>query len=179
MEFQRGLPVLGDFLSEAIIEHSPRTTSSFNECIILATICGRILFQGQQYRVRCVYEDVAMDWSDQYQWLDGILTKRLHVLSQYYPLPTETCDPKLLFANIMGQATVVYLCKGVESVCGPNDAGRALLAQYQHKALTAAEQIVNLAKALTESHLFKASLWITIFALSSFGVYLPILRSIR
>ena len=63
----------------------------------------------------------------------------------------------LLFANIMGQATVVHLCKGMESVWDPNDAGRALLVQYQQRALAAAEQIVNLAKALTEFNLFKAS----------------------
>ena len=170
MEFQSGSPVLGCFLSEAMIEHSPRITSSFNECVILATICGRSLFQGQQYRVRCVYEDKALDWSDQHKWLDGILTKRLHILSHYYPLPTETCDPMLLFANIMGQATVVFLCKGMQSIWGPNDAGRDFLVQYQQRALAAVEQILRLAKALTEFHLFKARFHISNFAPISFKI---------
>ena len=171
MEFQCGLPVLGGFLSQAIIEESPRITSPFNECVILATICRRSLFQGQQYRVRHVYEDVTLDWSDQHNWLDGILTKRLQILSHFYTLPTETCDPMLLFANVMGQATVVYLYNGMESMWSPNDAGGALLVQYQQRALAAVEQIVNLAKALREFHIFKARIGITTFAPSSFHLY--------
>lgn len=77
----------------------------------------------------------------------------------------------LLFANIMGQATVVFLCKGLESVWGPNDAGRALLVQYQQRALAAAKQIINLAKTLTDFHLFKASLENATFAPFSFNMY--------
>ena len=135
MEFQNGSPVLARFLSEAMIELSPRITSSFNECVILATICGRSLFQGQQDRVRCVYEDKGLEWSNQHKRLDSILTKRLHILSHYYPLPTDTCDPMLLFANIMWQATVILLCKGMQSIWGSNDTGRDFLVQYQQRAL--------------------------------------------
>lgn len=158
MDFQDGQPVLGGFLSEAMTEQSPRIRSSFNECVILATICGRSLFHGQQYHVLRVYEDVSPDWADQHRWLDTILTSRLNILSKYYPLPTETCDPMLLFANIMGQATIIYLCKGMESVLWTIDDGKALAVEYQQRALAAAEQIISLAKVLMGFHLFKVSL---------------------
>ena len=64
----------------------------------------------------------------------------------------------LLFANVMAQATIIYLCKGLESMSWPMDEGRALVIEYQQRALVAAEQIIHLARTLTEFHLFKVSL---------------------
>jgi hypothetical protein len=156
MEFQSGQPVLGAFLSEAIMDLNPRTTSPFNECVILATIYGRSLFHVQQYNVRFVYGNMAPNWSEQHRWLDNILTNRLQILSHYYPSPAQICDPILLFAHIMGQATVIHLCKGMESVLWAIDEG-ALVVEYQQRALVAAREVVTLAKALTESHFFKVS----------------------
>ncbi|EAU36567.1 predicted protein [Aspergillus terreus NIH2624] len=118
-EFQSGQPVLGAFLSEAIMDVKPQTTSPFNECVILATICGRSLFHAQQYSVRFIYGDTAPNWTDQHQWLDSLLNNRLQILSQYYPSPTQICDPMLSFAHIMGQASVIHLYKGMESVVHP------------------------------------------------------------
>lgn len=158
MEFQSGQPLLGNFLSEAIMERSPSTRSPFNESVILATICGRSLFQGQQYNVRCAYGDVALDWSDQHQWLDSILTNRLQILSQYYPSPTEMCDPMLLFTNIMAQATIMYLCQCMDSVLQNIDDGSTLIKDYQQRALAAAEHTISLAKTLVDFNSFKASL---------------------
>lgn len=157
MEFQSGQPVLGSFLSEAIMDRSPSATSPFNESVILATICGRSLFQGQQYKVRCAYGDVAPYWADQHQWLDSILTSRLQILSQYYPSPTEVYDPMLLFTNIMAQATIIYLCQCMESVLPNIDNGRTLAIEYQQRALAAAERTISLATALVEFNSFKAS----------------------
>ena len=67
------------------------------------------------------------------------------------------CDPMLLFAHVMGQATIIYLCKGMGSMSWPVDEREALAMELQQRALAAAEQIVNLSRALTEFHLFKAS----------------------
>ncbi|KNG85002.1 hypothetical protein ANOM_007809 [Aspergillus nomiae NRRL 13137] len=153
MEFQSGQPVLGVFLSEAIMDHS-RATSPFNECVILATICGRSLFHVQQHKIGFVYGgDITPTWSEQHQWLDNILINRLQVLSQYHPSPMQFCDSMLLFAHIMGQATVIYLYQGMKSVLRTIDE-RTLVVNKQ-RALVAAQEVVTLAKALTESHLFK------------------------
>lgn len=154
MEFQSGQPVLGAFLSEAIMDVMPQTTSPFNECVILATICGRSLFHAQQYSVRFVYGELAPNWTDQHQWLDNVLTNRLQILSQYYPSPTQICDPMLSFAHIMGQASVIHLYKGMASVVWAVDDG-AWVVEYQRRALSAAQEIVKLAKGLTEFNFFK------------------------
>lgn len=123
----------------------------------MATICGRSLFHGQQYNIRRAYGDAAPDWTDQHRWLDDILTTRLQILSQHYPSPTDSYDPMLLFANIMAQATVIYLCKGMQSAAWPADRGTDAAMEYQQRALDAAEKLVDLARALTEFHFFKAS----------------------
>ncbi|KAJ5651936.1 hypothetical protein N7507_009362 [Penicillium longicatenatum] len=139
-EFQSGQAVLGAFLSEAIMDVMPQTTSPFNECIILATICGRSLFQAQQCGVRFVYGDLAPNWTDQHRWLDNVLTNRLQVLLQYYPSPSQICDPMLSFAHIMGQASVIHLYKGMESVAwAVNEAGWVV--EYKRHALNAAQEI--------------------------------------
>jgi hypothetical protein len=132
----------------------PQTTSPFNECIILATICGRSLFQAQQCGVRFVYGDLAPDWTDQHRWLDNVLTNRLQVLLQYYPSPFQICDPMLSFAHIMGQASVIHLYKGMESVVwAVNEAGWVV--EYKRHALNAAQEIVKQAKGLIEFYFFK------------------------
>ncbi|KAK9491685.1 transcription factor [Lipomyces doorenjongii] len=160
MEFQSSQHVLGAFLSEAMTEPSLKVRSPFNECLILATICGRSLLRGQQYNISKAYGDMALDWAEQRRWLDCILTTRLKVLSQCYPSPTEAYDPLILFANILGQATVVYFCKGMmNSVASPIDPLEASteVSECQHRAIAAATTIVRLAKALRELHFSKAS----------------------
>ncbi|KAJ5953511.1 hypothetical protein N7454_000407 [Penicillium verhagenii] len=154
MEFQNGQPVLGAFLSEAIMDVMPQTTSPFNECVILATICGRSLFQAQQCSVRFAYGDIAPNWTDQNRWLDNVLNNRLQILSQYYPSPTQICDPMLSFAHIMGQASVIHLYKGMESIVWAVDEG-ALVLEYRRRALSAAQEIVKQAKGLTKIYIFK------------------------
>ncbi|KAK9319018.1 fungal-specific transcription factor domain-containing protein [Lipomyces orientalis] len=158
MEFQSGQHVLGGFLSEAMTEPSLKVRSPFNECLILATICGRSLLRGQQYNICKAYGAMALDLAEQRRWLDSILTTRLQVLSQCYPSPTEAYDPLLLFANILGQATVVYYCKGMmESVASPVDLLEASteVLECRHRALAATATIVRLAKSLRELHFSK------------------------
>ncbi|KAJ5117295.1 fungal-specific transcription factor domain-containing protein [Penicillium atrosanguineum] len=69
-EFQTGTFELGPFLSEAMTELNIKFRSPFNECLILATICGRSLLQSQRYHISKAYGDMAMDGSDQRRWLD-------------------------------------------------------------------------------------------------------------
>ncbi|KAM0147079.1 hypothetical protein ACHAPG_010804 [Botrytis cinerea] len=157
-EFQCSQNVLGKFLSEAIVEQSPQTQSSFIQCVIFASICGRSLFYGQQFNLSMFYGGAPLDYSIQFQWLDDMVTTRLQILSQYNPSPTETHDPMLLFTRIIGQTAVMALCKGMELKLAADSDGGASVVAYQLRALTAAAQIVKLAKALTEFPIFKASL---------------------
>ena len=151
-EFQSGSHDLGPLLSEAITEPTLKVRSSFNECLILATICGRSLLQSQRYHISKAYGDMTMDWMEQRRWLDTILTNRLQVLSQCYPAPTESYDPLLLFANILGQATVIYFCKSMNdtSTDSSSDENNPEFIQYQYRALEASTNIISLASTLRD-----------------------------
>ncbi|KID72944.1 citrinin biosynthesis transcriptional activator CtnR, partial [Metarhizium brunneum ARSEF 3297] len=154
-DFQNGQNTVMDFLSDAIVDQNPTTRSPFNECIVLATICGRTLSHNQQYNIRCLHGDGEADWSDWDTWFDNILSARLQILSKCYPSPTTGYDPMLLFAHVIAQASVIYLCKEVKSMVWPNGKARSLRTEYQQRALNAAEHIVKLAYALVEFSVFK------------------------
>ncbi|KAJ5675116.1 fungal-specific transcription factor domain-containing protein [Penicillium maclennaniae] len=152
-EFQTGIFELGPFLSEAMTDLDVKVQSSFNECLILATICGRSLLQSQRYHISKAYGDMAMDGSEQRRWLDSILTDRLQILSRCYPSPTQSYDPLLLFANILGQATMIYFCKAMtETVAdstGPDHENPEIM-NYQSRALEASTAIIRLTSTLRE-----------------------------
>ncbi|KAB8239071.1 Zn(II)2Cys6 transcription factor [Aspergillus alliaceus] len=154
VNFQNGQPVVGAFLSEAIVDLDSQGTTPFNECVILATICGRSLFHVQQYNVRLAYGDMAPSWSEQHRWLENVLTNRLQTLSRSYPSPTQSCDSMLLFAHAMAQATALYLCKGGDSFLSAAD-DEMFIMEYRRRALGAAQQIVSLTKTLTEFNFLK------------------------
>lgn len=152
--FQSGSNELGPFLSEAMTEPTLKIRSSFNECLILATICGRSLLQIQRYHISKAYGDMTMNWTEQRRWLDTILSNRLQVLSQCYPAPTDSYDPLLLFANILGQATVIYFCRPMTDTAagpdGPLNGNNPEYIQYQYRALEASTNIVSLTSILRE-----------------------------
>jgi len=80
-------------------------------------------------------------------------------LSQYYASSSDSSDPMLLFTHIMAQATVICLFIAIESVVGASEEEKIAADKYQQRAALAAEEIVRLAKALTEFHMFKARLY--------------------
>ena len=127
------------------------------QCVIFASLCGRSLFYGQQCNLSTFYGGAPLDFTRHFQWLDDSLTTRLQVLTQYNPSPTETHDPTILFTSIIGQTAVIALCKGMELKLGADSDGGASIVACQLRALTAATQIVKLAKALTEFPVFKVS----------------------
>ncbi|KHN98029.1 citrinin biosynthesis transcriptional activator CtnR [Metarhizium album ARSEF 1941] len=154
-DFQNGQSSVMDFLSDAIVDQHPTTRSPFNECIILATMCGRTLSHNQQYNIRCLHGDSETEWSDWDPWFDNVLLARLQLLSKRYPSPTNGYDPMLLFAHAIAQVSVIYLCKEVKSMVWPNGKARCLQPEYQQRALNAAEHMVNLAYALVDFGVFK------------------------
>ncbi|KAL2844387.1 fungal-specific transcription factor domain-containing protein [Aspergillus pseudodeflectus] len=150
-DFQNGCQELGPLLSEAMTDASLRLRSPFNECLILATICGRSLLQSQQYQISTAYGGTPVDWVEQQRWINTLLLNRLQVLSQYYPAPTESNDPLLLFAHIVAQATVIYCCKTMTDLATLQESSeRSSDYNHAHRALGASERIIHLAKTLPE-----------------------------
>ncbi|KAI8719833.1 Zn(2)-C6 fungal-type domain-containing protein [Fusarium sp. LHS14.1] len=139
-------------------ESSMNTSSPFTECLTLVTICGRSLLHDHQDKVSKAYGDLGSEWEQQRRWLDDLLTARLEALSDQYPSPSEAHDPLLLFANILGQTTVVYHCKGmIQSRANSStleDSNSEYL-EIQSRAAAAIRNIVSLVKAMSELHFSK------------------------
>lgn len=89
--------------------------------------------------------------------LDNILKQRLEILSQCYPSHEEANGPMLHFVNIMAQSSIIYSFTSMDKLLR-GDEGKPLLAEYQLRAIAAADQIIKLAQTLTESFVFKVSL---------------------
>ncbi|KAJ5646980.1 hypothetical protein N7490_003352 [Penicillium lividum] len=157
LQFQNGQPVLGGFLSEAMTEISITVQSPFNECLILLTICGRSLLQGQQQKISEVYGYTESGGLKQCHWLDELLTTRLQILAQFYPPPNEAYDTLLWLANILGHTAFVYCCNSLMQTLitsGQKDDNAAYM-EYQSRALTAVEAIISLAKMMPNLHFSK------------------------
>lgn len=140
-----------------------KVRSPFNECLILVTICGRSLLQSQQHHISKAYGGMTIDYMEQRLWLETLLTTRLQVLSQCYPSPTEAYDPLLLFASILGQATVIYFCKMImDSTIIPNSESEVNVDLFdpQNRALDASTNIIRLASTLHDLPFAKVGLFL-------------------
>ncbi|CAG9955516.1 unnamed protein product [Clonostachys rosea f. rosea IK726] len=155
--FQSGHNTLGPFLSEAIV--APGPAAPFNECLILATICGRSLLHCQQHKISLAYGGLTVDWAAQNQRLDETLTSRLKAFSESYGSPATTMNGPLSdFVGIVGQTTVVYMCKGIMETLysatnlGTSDNGKE---EIQLRASNAIAAIISLLQPLREVHFSK------------------------
>ncbi|KAL5366246.1 fungal-specific transcription factor domain-containing protein [Aspergillus floccosus] len=151
--FQASNSEVGPFLSEAMTESTVKNLSAFNECLILSTVCGRSLLQTQRYHISKAYGDIPMDWTDHRKWLESVLIHRLQVLSQCYPSPSESFEPLLLFAHILGQATMIYCCKEMQDttmqVADLSSANTDIF-NHHNRALEASSTIIQFGSTLRE-----------------------------
>lgn len=145
------------FLSEVIAASDHTVLTSFTECIIWATICGRGMSHRQQSAVERVYGNVTQDFWDRHHWLDTILTQRMQILSLHYSSASVHVDPMLLFTSMMAQTTVLHLYKTIESMSWEMEKSQLIATEYGKRSVSAAREIVILAKALSSLSYFKVS----------------------
>jgi hypothetical protein len=74
-------------------------------------------------------------------------------LSQCYPSPTESFEPLLLLAHILGQATIIYFCKAMADttmeVADPSNADTDFFNPH-NRALEASSTIIQFGSTLRE-----------------------------
>ena len=169
MEFQSDRPVLTGFLSEVMGTIGTVHFSSFIECIVLATICGRSISHMQQSTVERLYGQVSQDFWDRHQWLDTIVTQRIQALSLQYLSPSEEVDPMLLFTNMFAHATFLFLTKIIETMSRETGEYQPTVTEYAKRSLSAAHEIVHLTKALSQLGCFKVGC--TPIALAAPSIY--------
>ena len=155
MDFQCDRPVLTELLSGVMGSLDTVHLSSFMECIVLATICGRSISHMQQSTVERLYGPVSQDFWDRHQWLDTIVTQRMQTLSSQYLCPSEQVDPMLLFTNMFAHATFLFLTKIIETVSRETGEYQPTVVEYAKRSSSAAHEIVHLARALSQLWCFK------------------------
>ncbi|KAL3482128.1 fungal-specific transcription factor domain-containing protein [Aspergillus californicus] len=148
LQFQNGYQEIGPFLSDAMTDSTLKVRSSFNECLIFATICGRSLLHSQQYQISKAYGEISLDCTQYRRGLENLLLSRLQLLSQIYPIPTQSNDPLLLFTHILAQATIIYHYKTMTKSTEPANSPESSEFTYQQRALEASQAMIRIARAL-------------------------------
>ncbi|KAH8692012.1 fungal-specific transcription factor domain-containing protein [Talaromyces proteolyticus] len=156
-EFQGGQLMIMGFLSDSLAGSDFNLTpqSSFSECILLATICGRTLSHRHLSMVDGLYGTNPQEFWSRHEWIDTALSTRISMLSLTYPFQLEHMDPMLLFTKMIAQATILSMQKIIESVTWDSDEYSNLVLEYEQRARLASKEIVELARALTHLSYFK------------------------
>ncbi|EED12116.1 conserved hypothetical protein [Talaromyces stipitatus ATCC 10500] len=152
--FQNDQPILMGFLSDAL---APDTiiTSTFTECIIVATISGQALSHRNQCLVGDFYFSTTEDFWNRHQWIDGILTQRMEAFSAKYTTDMQQADPMLLFIGLMWQTIILHLYQTMTCAVPSNDGKRDLIAEYKKRSTVAAQEIVDLTNKLSQVNSLK------------------------
>ncbi|KAK1765988.1 pyrimidine pathway regulatory protein 1 [Phialemonium atrogriseum] len=161
-DFQRGQPTQVCFLSEAITSDNTEQFSPLAECVILVTICGRALSHSQVSTIERIYGNEPLDFWQRHEWLDATLTKRTESLSLRYSAASGGGDPMLLFTLMVSQATVIYLCKILESLAWETDEYRDAVINYQERAIWAGREIARLVRDYEGVGYFKAHIFLPV-----------------
>ena len=130
--------------------HSSNGQSSFSECVILATICGRALSHRQQSAVEQINGDLADGLWARHQWLHELLTYRIQVLSV-----SAHVDPILIFARIVAQALILFLYSVLEGITWKTGEHLLGMFEYERLCMMAAQEVVSLVRLQSQLGYFK------------------------
>ncbi|EAW15012.1 Zn(II)2Cys6 transcription factor [Aspergillus clavatus NRRL 1] len=164
-EFQNGTPRPECFLSQAMASSDPHSLSPLAECTVLVTICGRAMAHHRVSTVERVYSNMPLDFWACHEWLHSMLVKRIKNLTAMYPSFAVVVDPMAIFACMVAQAAIIYLCTIIEALTEDEDEAWAEstpvtvsvpVSTYQERGLQAAREIVRLAREHERLGYFKA-----------------------
>jgi hypothetical protein len=157
--FQKGLQVETDFLTEAIVAENPMRSSPFTESIILATIGGQALAHCQQFSAERAYKAVSQNFWGRHDWLAELVRTRADTLMRNYPPASQHSDSLLLFTNMVAHATILNLCKVMESESWESTEYWNACVEFKQRALLAAREIVILSRSLVHLSYFKVRIF--------------------
>lgn len=147
-----------EFLSEALVAGSPSAVSAFTECIIAATISGRVLSHRRQCEIEEIYSSSVEDLWTQHGWINALHNQWMQQLSSTHAVEIQQADPMPLFIALMFLVNILHMHE-TASLIGPseNNEQRDLLLESRKRAKSAAKQIVNLTKELSKLISFRVS----------------------
>ncbi|KAH7241985.1 fungal-specific transcription factor domain-containing protein [Fusarium tricinctum] len=145
-EFQAGRIASGVFLSQAIAEPTPKQPL-FNKCLVLVTLCGRVLLRNRHETISKAYGDCETDPNGHWNLLENIVATRNRMLSH-----GDSSDPLGTLAIVLGQVVELLFYKGIIK---PADNSCYITKKCCAHALIAVGEIIRLAKGLKDQHVSK------------------------
>ncbi|KAF2966563.1 hypothetical protein GQX73_g6993 [Xylaria multiplex] len=157
--FQYSQPVLmgclldTDFLTSTIAP-SRDPMSSFCECIVVATVAGRVLSHYLEATLNSSTQEKGQGINQHNGWdslssIDSLVAHSMRVFTTYHPPTAQERDPMLLFLAIAWRAIVIYVWHTAESMSTPVlNRNRAVKAKLSQQAENAAREMLRLMSKL-------------------------------
>ncbi|KAJ6443313.1 DUF124 domain-containing protein [Purpureocillium lavendulum] len=151
--FENDQPVITGFLADALASQDASMTSPFTECIVVATMCGRVLLT--QHDLSSSYPIGAQGGLGRYQGIDGALMQRMEVFSLKYAPALQDADPMLMFIGMMWRTAVLFLAQSMERGTSPDEMGAVLNSKLARCSASAVQEVVGLMSKLSRLNWFK------------------------
>ncbi|KAL9619496.1 MAG: hypothetical protein Q9160_005859 [Pyrenula sp. 1 TL-2023] len=159
--FQNNQPVRISFLPEAMsASHKGTSLSGFAECVVLATLYGHCMALRRSHAATESYGGSASESSDfwtRQKRLALAVEKRVQVLGTRSSGHVDS-DPMLLFVHMLANSAVIKLsltAQRASSTWRTVEQQNTVVA-YEHRASSAAAEMVRLAKQVPSFSAFKA-----------------------
>jgi hypothetical protein len=152
-EFQNGQLTETGFLHDLLTKRSETVKWPFNECIMLTALCARASFHSPKSNNHLQSGHQDGGHVDRQKWLCNTLILRLQTLEEDYPSQKNSSDLSLLFANLLAQASIIYICDEAQSSAwqsGSPSPENPLENGRQQLAIGAAQRIVELSRSLID-----------------------------
>ncbi|RWA05445.1 hypothetical protein EKO27_g9659 [Xylaria grammica] len=152
--FQNDGYVLTDCLTDALASRDASQTSPFTECIVVATMAGRAL---SHQHLAATQPNPPRDFWDRHQLINSVMMPRMAAFSLKYPPAMQEADPVLMFVGLMWRATVLFSQVTViaERAVSAADDSSFVIDEYARRSSLAAEEVVCMAKKLSQLNWFK------------------------
>ncbi|KAI1170699.1 fungal-specific transcription factor domain-containing protein [Nemania sp. FL0916] len=152
--FQNDTYVLTGCLADAIASVDASQTSPFTECIVVATMAGRAL---SHQHLAATQPNPPRDFWDRHQLINSIMMPRMAAFSLKHPSALQEADPVLMFVSLMWRATVLFSQVTVvtEQAVSAADESGFVIAEYGRRSSLAAQEVVCIAKKLSQVNWFK------------------------
>ncbi|KAK6856383.1 fungal-specific transcription factor domain-containing protein [Apiospora arundinis] len=175
--------VMMPFLSEIIEKHGSVyksnlqtcefPTSSFVECILASSICGRIVAHRQQSMAEHGYGELTQEFCRRHQSLDSLLAARIEALgSEYGQDFSLLTDPSLIFAALIMHMNVLVLGEVLESMPMKAETSHSLRTEEQQKSIQAAERMAKRTMVVAHLDRFQGHLFTSIPMLTGARFYM-------
>lgn len=154
-----------EFLPEALAASAASVASAapaFTECIIAATISGRVLSHRHHCEVGDIYQNSLEDLWTQHEWINAMHDQWMQNFFTAYAVEIQQSDPMALFIALMFLTTRLHLHETTSLIgLAVNKQDGDLLQEPRKRAILTTQHIVNLTQELSKLSSFQVSCYVT------------------